>query len=284
MDVQIRPYAHLGNCLHVSNGTIELVASLEFGIRIVHFSLCGQDNIFYVQPENADYLRTEDGWLLRGGTRVWLAPEDRNNAYYPDNEAVTYEVLEHSVQLKQPEDRWLNIEKSITLCFTDDLNTLQVNYEITNVGTAPIQGAVWAITAVRAGGILEFPWPVGPPSWTPARNLILWNTTSPDDERLIWKPEEVEIHQRAQDDYFKLGTFLRAGEASYTVDQQVFVKRFPVFADEIHPDENVNFEVFTCRQMMEIESLAPLVTIAPGGSAQHSEEWTVTRRKLQANK
>ncbi|HZK28704.1 MAG TPA: hypothetical protein VFD19_00630 [Clostridia bacterium] len=283
MDVQIRPYAHFGNCLHVSNGTIEIVASLEFGIRIVHFSLLGQDNIFYVQSEDADYLRTEDGWFLRGGARFCLAPEDRHNVYYPDNEAVAYEISEHSVQLKQPEDRWLNIEKTITFCFTDNPNTLQVKYEIKNVGAVPIEGSVWAITAVCPGGTLEFPWPAGAFSATPARNLILWNTTSLTDERLIWKPQEVEIQQRAQDDYFKLGTFLRTGEATYTADQQVFVKRFPVFTDRNYPDGNVNFEVFTCRQMMEVESLAPLGTIDPGDSALHSEEWAITRREMQVN-
>ena len=40
-----------------------------------------------------------------------------------------------------------------------------------------------------------------------------------------------------------------------------------------YPDDGCNFETYTNHEMLEIESLGPLVTLAPGESSAHQERW-----------
>lgn len=52
-----------------------------------------------------------------------------------------------------------------------------------------------------------------------------------------------------------------------------FVKRFDFDENAVYPDLNSNTEVYTAGSFVEIESLAPLRTLASGESTEHSERW-----------
>ncbi len=51
------------------------------------------------------------------------------------------------------------------------------------------------------------------------------------------------------------------------------VKRFAPHADQPHPDFNCNAEVYCNAQFIELETLAPLVKLAPGQAVTHDETW-----------
>jgi hypothetical protein len=40
-----------------------------------------------------------------------------------------------------------------------------------------------------------------------------------------------------------------------------------------YPDSGCNFELYTDPGFLELESLAPLATLAPGQKAEHVEDW-----------
>ena len=40
-----------------------------------------------------------------------------------------------------------------------------------------------------------------------------------------------------------------------------------------YPDGGCNFETFTNQDMLEMESLGPIVTLEPGKSVEHTEVW-----------
>src|SRR5436190_20817565 len=78
-------------CLKISNGEAEVMVSLDFGPRILHYALDGGDNIFGWHLEAA--VKTELGtWKPYGGHRLWLAPENMPLSYAPDNEPLDYLV------------------------------------------------------------------------------------------------------------------------------------------------------------------------------------------------
>jgi hypothetical protein len=54
----------------------------------------------------------------------------------------------------------------------------------------------------------------------------------------------------------------------------LFLKRFDP-APGPHPDLGCNAETFTNHEMLELETLSPLVSIAPGPAATHVERWRV---------
>ena len=53
----------------------------------------------------------------------------------------------------------------------------------------------------------------------------------------------------------------------------LFIKTFDYVEGEKYPDLGCNFETFTNNEMLEIESLSPLKTLAPGESVSHTEHW-----------
>lgn len=53
----------------------------------------------------------------------------------------------------------------------------------------------------------------------------------------------------------------------------LFLKRFPYHENADYPDFGCNFETFTRQDMLEVESLGPLVTLAGGDSVHHPETW-----------
>jgi len=275
----VRSYGHFGDCLWLGNGVWEMAVSLCFGPRILRFSLAGRENVFYEQPEDADYLCTPDGWRVFGGTRLWLAPESEHPLYAPDLLPVAYECSDGEARVIQPEDPRLHAEKRIVIRETEEENSVEIDYQVRNTGPVPLYGAPWAVSAMRAGGVLTVPFSAENDEITakPGRFLSLWNTTSLGDARLAFAEEAVQIRQLPLGAYFKIGLFCSAGTARYEIGDQTFVKRFPVSPGAVYPDGGVNLEAFCCEQMLEFETLAPLETICPGATAKHTERWTILK-------
>jgi len=57
----------------------------------------------------------------------------------------------------------------------------------------------------------------------------------------------------------------------------LFIKHFAFKEGATYPDDGVNFETFANEQILELESLGPLVTLRPGMTASHTETWTIHR-------
>jgi hypothetical protein len=56
------------------------------------------------------------------------------------------------------------------------------------------------------------------------------------------------------------------------------VKRYEAVAGPAaYPDFGCTFETFTNADILELETLGPLTTLAPGESVSHTERWTAHR-------
>jgi hypothetical protein len=261
---------------------VEFTASLDFGIRILRFCLCGGQNLFYEQDAEADYLCTPEGWRVYGGHRLALAPES-DKTYWPDNEKVHHKILRNGIRLDQSEDQYLHIKKSITMEFTQNLHELSLTHTVHNTGTDAVSGAPWAITAIAPPGTLLVPFspPLGNSlSAAPNRFISLWNNTSLADKRLSFTDDGIMIRHIPVDDYFKIGLRSAGSSVQYQSEgRPIFSKTFSADNALTYPDNNSNFEVFACKYMMEIETLGPLSTIQPGEKRIHRETWTIHREQ-----
>jgi len=276
MEYNIAQGETLGRYLWMSDGRTEAAVALDYGIRIVHFSCRGMKNLFYEQPKDADSLSTAEGWRIHAGHRLWLAPEGEAD-YYPDNLPVSYERKENGAVLCQPEDPWLHVNKRMELTFLAD-GTLQVDHIVQNTDDKTRRCALWAVTSTAAGGRASVPF-----AWSgceeekyqPCRFLSLWGTTSLNDRRITFTPEGLDARQAPGDDYFKMGLQVREGRAVLLNFGQRMTLQFGFAPGSTYPDNGCNFELYLCRQMMELETLSPLYLLEPGQSAAHRELWRV---------
>lgn len=276
MHTEIKPYKHYGECLFLRNDAVELACALQFGIRVVRFCMLGGENVFYEQPANAAYLCSEAGWRVHAGHRLVLAPESELT-YWPDTQPVEYALLPDGVLLTQSEDGYLHIQKQLQLTFTDDPYTVEARYIATNLADAPLDGALWSISAMAAGCVLTVPFGPVMRGAAPSRFLSLWGDTCLGDERLAFYADKAVFSQTDSAQYFKLGLWCNEGTARCLSQGQRFTKRFSALEGAQYPDNGCNLEVYICAHMMEFETLAPLTRLMPGEPVSHSELWRLEK-------
>lgn len=271
MKTYVNEHPIFGKTLFTQNGKLTIGIPLNFGIRIAYLSYDGSENLFFEQPKEMTDLSTKEGWRVRGGHRLWLAPEGPED-YFPDNQPISYEVSVDSITLLQENDPWLNVQKQIQLVFLSD-NEVQVIHTIKNTGTSPKRCALWAITSVAPDGIEYIPLPQKEFSYSPVHKVTSWFYTNLGDARAEYHADHIVLHHAKAPTKYKIGIGHPAGPITYTNKGLVFEKSFPVYADKPYPDGDVSFETFMCNHMVEIESLSPLYDIPSGEFATHTENW-----------
>lgn len=263
-----------GQSLYVDNGVVEIGIPLTFGIRITHFSLLGEENVFFVHPNEMEDFSLPSGWRVRGGHRLWLAPESPDD-YYPDNDPIEYEVKGNTLSVFQREDPLLHVVKSVVLTLKG--NTVSVTHKILNTGEGR-RLALWGVSSMKAGGVITVPLKVREDGYDPNLHISAWDYTNLSDDRLQFSREEIKMTQRASDRRCKIGVGHPAGPVTYENGNTVFVKRIPLDPERAYPDGGVSFEGFLSDHMVEVEGLSPLKRVAHGKSVSYREIWELHRK------
>lgn len=275
INTNIKSHLVYGECLFAHNGIIEIAVPLSFGIRVGHFSFLGEKNVFFEQPSDLECFNTPDGWKLRGGHRLWLAPE-QEATYSPDNEPITYEIKNDEIILTQKEDSRLNIVKRFIIRMED--TRLYITHQMVNTGTNPINGSLWAVSVMAPKGTEIIPLETREGGFDPLNRFSFWDHTNPGDPRAEYHKDKICLKHKPMDDKYKIGVGHPISPVRYELDDTVFLKHFEVKKDQIYPDGNCSFETYMSKYMVEIESLSPMFTIAPGEKAEHKEIWELCRK------
>ena len=168
------------------------------------------------------------------------------------------------------------LEKSLTLTLSDRAPHVVVSHQLTNRGSAPWELAPWALSAMAPGGIALFPhepFRPHPGALAPARPLVLWPFTRMSDPRFTWGVRYFFLRQDpSRADAQKVGFYDAEGWMAYALGDLLFVKRHRP-APGPHADFGCNGETFTNNLILELETLGPLVELAPGASVVHEERW-----------
>jgi hypothetical protein len=266
-----------GDAIKLSTRAVELVLPTAIGPRVSSLrSLTGRaGNLFLECP--ADEQRYH-GFYLRGGHRLWHAPEDIVRTYQPDDEPLAVKRLPNGVALRQPTERLTGLQKGIRVEVLGE-RTVKVTHTLTNRGLWPVECAAWALTMLRPGGYGVLPLlPKGDHArgdLLPTYALVPWTFT--DLSLPVWQLRrdfigiEVARAKQAQ----KLGITNYPGWSAYWVKGTTLVKYSPVITGASYPDLGSCFEVFTNGAMIELETLGPLVKLAPGRTSTHVEFWGV---------
>ena len=275
MNHSIKIHPIHGECLFADNGIIEVGIPLGFGLRIAHFSFLGEKNVFFEQPNDMTTFTTPEGWRIRGGHRLWLAPENPK-IYCPDNEPIEYSIEGDTIVITQREDPWLHIIKSFRL--TLDGSRLSVTHKILNVGDEVLSCSLWAISVMAPGGTEYIDFARRDGGMDHWHRISMWDYTSLGDERATYTRDQIKIQYLPLDTKYKIGVGHPCGPVRYETDDLIFVKHFKIEEDKLYPDANVSYETFFSKYMVEMESLSPLGEIPVGESMEHTEILELLRK------
>lgn len=282
IEIQHIQYGNYGDCLRVTNGIMEFVATLEIGPRIIKFGKVNGENVFcdnnpfgHNSEEFIKYYGNEKGcWNIYGGHRLWASPEKAIRTVYPDNNKVEYEIIDNGVILTQEPQIENNVQLKMIATMSSD-GIVTVEHSITNIGPWPVELSVWPISAMKVGGLEVIPQSKRKTSPLNNRVLSLWPYSDMSDPRVKWLKDYIFIDTNDTTDYpFKVGISSDDGYVCYFNDDSLYIKYF----DKIdwsgkYPDGNVNYETYACKDLTELETLGQLVKLECGETTSTIEKW-----------
>jgi len=271
-------YGGWKRCLRIANGSLELVVTLDVGPRIIRCALIGDKNLFVEYPDQMGKT-AGDAYHSYGGHRLWIAPEEKPKTYFPDNRPVEWIQDAEWFHVRPPAET-SGFQKEINIRLDSENARVRVLHRISNVSKAPVTASVWALSVMAPGGTAIFPhepFQPHPDRLLPVRPLVFWSYTEMTDPRWAWGKRYIQLTQSDAKNPQKIGAFNSLGWAAYLNEDRLFLKRFPAHTDATYPDFGCNCEIFTNHRMLEVESLGPLRSIAPGESLTHEEQWFISK-------
>ncbi|MCS7241477.1 hypothetical protein [Candidatus Caldatribacterium sp.] len=264
------------NNIRMTNGTLEVIATTDVGPRVLHLSLVGERNIFRILEEECG-RSGGDEWHIFGGHRLWHAPEANPRSYCPDNHSVRFVPTAQGGVFSQSVEPLTGIEKEMEIILDLEGNHLTVLHRLTNRGVWPVELAPWALSVMEQGGIAIIPQEPYQ-SWSenllPVRPLVLWGYTDMSDPRWRWGRKYVTLRQDPRSTSpNKAGFGNSLGWGAYLFEGYLFVKYAPRLPGMSYPDMGSSFEVYTDHRFLELETLGPLVRLAPQETVEHKEDW-----------
>jgi hypothetical protein len=276
LNMQKVSYGGWPGCIRLANQNIELIATTDVGPRIIRLGFIGGSNLFKEFPEVGK--TGGDSWRNYGGHRLWHAPELMPRTYAPDNGPIEHQWDGTTLKLIQPTETATGIQKEIGVTLHAQRNTVVLRHRLTNKNPWPVQLAPWALSVMQGPGRAIVPQEPSCNDLLPVRPVAMWGYTNMTDPRWKWGTKFVQL---ASDPAIttpqKIGFGNKLGWAAYYRDGQVFLKRVGFDSSATYPDFGCNIELYTNGDMLEVESLGPLSTVAPNATVEHVENWLLTK-------
>jgi hypothetical protein len=281
MSITTMPYAG-HEAIQIEAGAVRLVATTSVGPRVLALLTEDGANALAELPEMTLSCPGSGPLHLRGGHRLWAAPEDPRVTYRPDDDPVGVEEIPGGVRLTTHPDPVAGTSREMSIVVTGP-ERLSFDYRVINTAHQPQRLAAWAITMMAPAGRAWLPFLAGefdPGGFQAQRNIALWAYARTDDPRFILSDAAIEVRasviaERGITDSFKAGTSLRRGWLAHWRQGLLLVKRAGHDESRTYADMGASGQVYSHPDFTELESLGPLTDLAPGEAAVHHEDWEV---------
>jgi hypothetical protein len=280
--VQVEKVEYKGwkSCYRITNGEVELIVTGDVGPRIIRFGFVGGQNLFKEYPDQLG-KSGEAKFQLRGGDRVWKAPEDPVATWEPDNVPVDIQITPTGVIARGPVEPGTKLQKEIDVDLASTGSNATVTHKITNHSLFPLEFAPWALTMMAQGGtvVSGFP-PRGhhPENLEASNPLVMWAYTNMADPRMKLTKKYLTLRQdSANSQAQKIGMLNSNTWAVYLLNGEAFVKRATADPAKTYPDFGCSFETFTNNEFLEVETLGPMTNLSPGRTVELVEHWALFR-------
>lgn len=273
------PHPNYPRSLTLTNAHLSLTLTADFGPRLLRLHYHNSPNLLgELTPQQED---PHTPWHNYGGHRLWHAPESNGRTNLPEDDPAE---LHHNpadpltATLCRPADA-AGIVREIHIQLHPTAPTLTLTHRLTNRNLWHITLAPWAITVVASGSqaILPLPAPQAHhAALLPVTQLSLWAYTRLNDPRLQLGERFIRLqHDPNQTTPLKIGAYVPQGWLAALNGEYALVKTFGAQPNQPYPDNGCNAELFVNPHILELESLAPLQTLAPGQTATHIEHWHI---------
>jgi hypothetical protein len=281
MAAEFSTFAGWEKNLKLSNGFAEVIVTLEVGPRIISYKPVQGRSVFKLVKEQAGGSK-EPEWKIRGGHRLWTAPEDFGQegslCYALDNSEVEHAIEDDfTIRVSNLIEKPRKIRREMVVKLEKTSSRVSIAHRISHEGGTPLEVAPWALSVMAEGGyaVLSQP-PLGthPEDYLPNRSIVTWPFTDLSDERFRIGRRLLSLRQ-ADGPPFKIGLRHLEGWTAYLLNDHLFIKDVPFIEGENYPDFGANFETFANPEFLELETLGPLRRLSEGEEILHRESWIV---------
>lgn len=264
------------NALRLETEQSELIIPTDIGPRVISCSLKGGGNLFTGLKDHMGG-KGEKEFMVRGGHRLFHAPEHPKRTYQPDNDPIEVKNLgENGVELIQKPEAATGIEKMMRV---EAINpaSYRITHRLTNHNLWPVTLAPWALSIMRPDGYAVFPFAAKlshEESLLPNMAIVPWAYTDFSQPSWQFRTSHLGVDMSKAKDGQKMGLTNFPGWMAYWTEEGTFVKYYRVFTNSVYPDLGCKCEAYTCNWMIELESLGPMTELLPqGGFVEHVEYW-----------
>ncbi len=268
--------------IRIEASRVRLMVTTSVGPRVLGLLTPDGANHLAELPEMTLDCPGSGVFHLRGGSRLWAAPEDPRFTYRPDDDPVGVEEIVDGVRLVTRPDPVSETSREIDIRVTGP-ERFSFGYRVVNRAEHPQRLAAWAITMMKPLGraflpVLTEDFDEG--GFQGQRNIVLWPYSRNDDPRYVIHDHALEVRSTAITDGgrhgpFKIGTSMRRGWAAHYRDGLLLVKYAGHDEYREYADMGASGQVYSHGEFTELETLGPLTDLDPGDVAEHHEDWAI---------
>lgn len=273
----IRKQIYAGfECTRIENDSLALWVTTGVGPRVIGLELTSGENLFAQLPGTTIECPGVGDYQLRGGHRLWQAPEDPKRTYLPDDDPISVSEAAEGVTFTQPVEPQTGIEKSLQICLPNQEARVIVDHRLKNHGADTVELAAWAITQLKPGGSAILPQTsdlADQYGLLPNRQVALWPYTKANSKSITWGDQFIFIRADMVDGALKIGFPNPMGWIGYLREKVLFIKQAVFSPDKDYYDFNSSSECYCNPSFLELETLGPKTKLEPGEFLSHRETW-----------
>jgi hypothetical protein len=263
-------YEGRANCYRIYDELIELIVPTDSGPGILHFGFVGQKNEF----------KNIQGFSFFAH-RLSHAPEMHPRSHIPDTDPITFKQHDTFIRLTKPTEAGTGIQKEMDIPISPVKDHISITHRLYNHTPWPVELAPWAISNMMPGGKAIIPLPPRQPSsmknLLPTSLLAIWEYSNLSDSRLKIEHNFIVLRQdKNAAGPLKIGVMDSDGWTAYW-NGNLFVKTFDYKKGASYPDFGCSVEVYSAKENLELETLAPFKILQPGESVEYVEQWFLFR-------
>lgn len=259
-------------CVSLENGSIELLIPQSIGPRILSLNFLGGENLLAELPNFTTDCPGMGAFHFYGGHRLWYAPEEPHRTYLPDDSPVEITPVKNGCLITQDVEAKTGLQKSMEVYLENDSPRVVITHRLYNRSVWNVTCAPWAITQFKKGGVAILPQSCADAGVLPNRSFALWPYTNMAEPNVLWGQHYIMV-QTNMTSPFKVGFPNPRGWLGYWLNNTLFVKRAKYEAQSAYYDLGSSSECYCNDKFLELETLAPIQTLAPETSVEHVETW-----------
>jgi hypothetical protein len=281
-----------------SNDRLELIVVPEIGGRIMSYGPIGTNILFVnkalegIKPkhdtENVEdlfKLRVETGYMLYGGEKTWIAPQDDwNGPPYMELDHGSYSIelveLETglNIVMKSPICRETRLKITRSIFMPSKGTRIEIKQAFENCGSTELYKGLWQVTMLNKPGRVAFKCE-GPSDYVDG--VKIFEGDEYEKERLQLAGGRA-IVSCEDDNMFKVGTDVNLGYLDVVVideskdSELIFHEEYEIVPGPF--GHGCSVEVFNSKEYpyFEVELHSPLVRLAPGERYEYTVWWSLT--------